>query len=408
MNTSIQENVSETCDCIEYPEYVQTISFIYLIFILIFGGLGNALVIFIQVKNKQKSSTDSFVLAMAASDLMCSVVVVPLYIVQYGDNWDRIAGDSFCQGQAFLVYISSILSTFLLTLTSIERYAHTRTSVNAPARARRAPYVCAAVCATSLLLAVPAFWSIYYDSNEQRCSQNKSIAQIFVNFVFGFTYVAMFAVVGFCYTKIAIMLRQHQRVKALLRLNMFRVVRPAYNSNKVFPQSADEQNQPTPSSTRITTETVSKTASPNYKHSLSPRNQQTHSLVTESSVRVNTLASNHLPVPTVSTLTSHEIAVGQVLQNHNNHNDAEWQKINRTTLVMFLITIVYILSWTIFVVVIATATVDTEQGRVVIHLARTLYLINCVTNPVFYMSLSSKFRKNTKEVFFNMFFPVVR
>jgi len=104
----MHENASKSEDCIEYPDYAITISFIYLMFILIFGGLGNALVLFIQVQNKQKSSTDYLVSAMGASDLMCSIVKVPLLIIQYGNSWDRVAGNSHCQVLAFFAVLFNV------------------------------------------------------------------------------------------------------------------------------------------------------------------------------------------------------------------------------------------------------------------------------------------------------------
>ena len=119
--------------------------------------------------------------------------------------------------------------------------------------------------------------------------------------------------------------------------------------------------------------------------------QQPHGVVCKSSVGVNNWVGNLLPATTMSTMVSGDNAASHVDQNHNNHK--------RTTLVMFLITMMFIMSWTIFWVVKATATNDTDLGRVVLYLARTLYLIDCVTNPVFYMSLSSKFRKTTVNVF---------
>ena len=227
-----------------------------------------------------------------------------------------------------------------------------------------------------------------------------------MNYCFGITYVAMFAIVGVCYIKIAILLRQSNRVMISWRLSVFKEARPANYSNKVYPLSVDGQNQPTTSTIKVsvkTIETVSEHIShntTNIRKSPPQRNEQPHGLVSKSSVSVNNWVGNLLPATTMSTMVSGDNAASHVDQNHNNHK--------RTTLVMFLITMVFIMSWTIFWVVKATATNDAELGRVVLHLARTLYLINCVTNPVFYMSLSSKFRKTTVNVFHNMCKPCVR
>ena len=76
----------------------------------------------------------------------------------------------------------------------------------------------------------------------------------------------------------------------------------------------------------------------------------------------------------------------------------EENRLNRTTLIMSLITLVYIISWAVNWVVMIFLNKETLLGRIFIHMTKTSFMINCITNPVFYMCMSSRFRDNAIKI----------
>jgi anaerobic C4-dicarboxylate transporter len=75
------------------------------------------------------------------------------------------------------------------------------------------------------------------------------------------------------------------------------------------------------------------------------------------------------------------------------------KKINKTTLMLFLITVIYVTTWMITWSSKIYKTATNVRSLKIDFLMERLYLINCMTNPIFYIFMSSKARQKAKELF---------
>jgi hypothetical protein len=75
------------------------------------------------------------------------------------------------------------------------------------------------------------------------------------------------------------------------------------------------------------------------------------------------------------------------------------KKVNRTTFMMFLITLMYVTTWIINWSTQIYKTATDINSLKTDFLTERLYMINCMTNPIFYIFMSSKFKQNAKELF---------
>ena len=66
--------------------------------------------------------------------------------------------------------------------------------------------------------------------------------------------------------------------------------------------------------------------------------------------------------------------------------------INKVTFMLFLVTLVYIITWLIHWVFGLVNDIESDFVKGVLRAFKFLFMINCVTNPVFYGLMSSKFR----------------
>jgi hypothetical protein len=74
------------------------------------------------------------------------------------------------------------------------------------------------------------------------------------------------------------------------------------------------------------------------------------------------------------------------------------KKINKTTLMMFLITLLHVTTWVVSWFSQIRKPVTNMTSPDTSLLAEKLYMINCMTNPIFYIFMSSKFRQKAKEI----------
>lgn len=73
----------------------------------------------------------------------------------------------------------------------------------------------------------------------------------------------------------------------------------------------------------------------------------------------------------------------------------EGQAINRTTKIMFLISVIYMTTWTVgFAGMLSGMAI----GKILNKIGFTQVMINCISNPICFICMSSRFRANAKQV----------
>uniref|UniRef100_A0A0L8IC78 G-protein coupled receptors family 1 profile domain-containing protein n=1 Tax=Octopus bimaculoides TaxID=37653 RepID=A0A0L8IC78_OCTBM len=88
-------------------------------FFLIVGLIGNMFVIYIYVRQSQKSNVETFILVLAVIDLIGCIFGMPL---EMAELYPAIQSNYLCKIYKFIVYTSSVMSSFILLTVSIERF----------------------------------------------------------------------------------------------------------------------------------------------------------------------------------------------------------------------------------------------------------------------------------------------
>lgn len=86
-------------------------------------------------------------------------------------------------------------------------------------------------------------------------------------------------------------------------------------------------------------------------------------------------------------------------------NDA---RVDRTTKIMFAVTVVFLLSWLPTWIVLFYAQLSKDQspsatGNIIVFFSRKAFMVNSFTNPIFYILLSSAFKERAKRVLRDLF-----
>ncbi|XP_060586760.1 G-protein coupled receptor 176-like [Ruditapes philippinarum] len=316
---------------------------------------------------------------MAVFELFCagfnSLIVV---FNNISGLWYVIATLTLCSVRAYASLVATISSTLLLTAIAIDRYILTCKPFNTCYSKQKAKWICIGVIVISIVASTPSLALATFDDENMKCLQTvkNPVLHNILQMSLGATYVVMFVVVIFCYSKVTILIRRRHKQRI----------------NNVPLTSASTSKHST-----VSIKLSSKARFVKNKNKIAPKHQC-------KGIEIATVENSLKPASTghetdldlKSTIRDKE----EVVRISDTEIQAlEMQKINRTTLIMFLITTIYILTWVIHWLNNALVSRDTVAGRNVIHLTTYLYMINCVTNPIFFIAMSSKFRRNAKILF---------
>ena len=439
----------------DVPEWVHILEIVYLTLITLFGGLGNASIIFVQSKNLVKVSTDYLIITLAAVDLYGASFNTLLYLCRHVSAvWHVIASDLVCCVHIFSVYMTSISSTVLLTATAIDRYLQTCKPTNSVYNKNKAKRVCIFAIVCSMIMSIPALCTYELD-NDMYCSRtghNASIMYI-LDCVYACVFTVMFTIVSVSYVKVALALRRRHRIKVEAKPSanacndteqrsantnttiQHKVAKLSIiYSNKIAPEQScvyKTENSPTPNNLSTTypsssrndaalgTKVVSRNSGVIHESQIVSSSNQlsdTESVVlftqyvdkTKQQLTSRNLQEEHLsvkdnaPEDKDSDKGSNQTTINQSVQRSLR---LEETRINKTSTIMFLITLVYIISWLVNWVVMLFFNSETLHGRIIKHMIKSSFMINSVTNYVFYISMSSKFRDTATSIMFQRMNP---
>ncbi|XP_052083043.1 uncharacterized protein LOC127720495 [Mytilus californianus] len=103
----------------DYPEIVVVICMLAVFSIL--GTMGNAFVIFVYSRKKDKSTTTIFILTLAGTDFFTCLIIIPFTIVvEYVEK--QIRYDSACKIYQFLITSNVPFSSFIMVVIACDRY----------------------------------------------------------------------------------------------------------------------------------------------------------------------------------------------------------------------------------------------------------------------------------------------
>lgn len=381
------DNIGDITTDVDYfipPSWMIHIELSYLGIVSVFGVPVNILIILVQAKIVDKSSTDYFVLAMGILEAICTGINVPIRMMMSSDTvWRNIASPTLCGIRAFVLYIVTMSSAFLLAAIAMDRYIKTCHPFNRGYNPNSAKKINIIIGTVSVMCGIPNL-PIYTLNEKNQCS----FMQYAVRFKEIWDYamacltVVIFIVIALAYLSISLHIhkRHKRRVNKTAQSVTSEADRPAgcccrFRRGKVFP-------------------TIGRT-------------EKTHNsqVATVFSRRRGT-NGNQPSIETDEGRSGISLQRTSFTENMTNLETTSKQRrsllatrINRTTKTMFLITLVYLLLW--MTTWIRVFSFQSAIGSAVFVFSRSFYMIGCFSNPLIYICMSSRFREKAKQVFFN-------
>ncbi|OWF54283.1 orexin receptor type 2-like [Mizuhopecten yessoensis] len=125
---SMEYNFTRIADVIcsyEYPyEPVSTTSIAIICMLAVFsvvGSIGNILVIYVYAQRKDHLTSSVFILALAGTDFITCLIVIPYTIVSIYENY-VLRFDAVCKFYNFLITSNVPLSAFIMVAIAVDRY----------------------------------------------------------------------------------------------------------------------------------------------------------------------------------------------------------------------------------------------------------------------------------------------
>lgn len=354
------------------PQWALNVEIVYIFFVVIIGVPGNGLIILVHSKNNEKTSTDFYVLTMAVLEFISSSASAVLRIfVNTRIVWIAIASVQVCSLRQFVTTYTTQTAAYILAAIAVDRYIKTCRPLNTCYTTRRAKIVCVIIVTVSGVLCLPAKIGVYDVDEFYNCVfilETQARKKLF-DMLLIFLNIVVYVVICVVYLKIAVSLRKRQteklkRVTADIGLTNQSAQKV---SNKIYPATT----------TRSTIQQSGQTfeVSPQFNVSQQTDNNSAFSTSTKSKDQLRTERST----------TSNSRFEALRLQEST---------VNRTTRMMFLITVVYVLTYLVPWIRVLAGPV----GPVFDNFARSIFMINCITNPVLFYSMSSKFRKDVRKL----------
>lgn len=104
---------------VDYPNILVVIG--YLMTFSLAGSVGNAFVIYIFSRKREKSTTTVFILVMAMADFFTCLVIIP-FTIYYEIMAKRINSNVQCKIYTFLITSNIPFSAFIMVLIAFDRY----------------------------------------------------------------------------------------------------------------------------------------------------------------------------------------------------------------------------------------------------------------------------------------------
>ncbi|XP_069615774.1 probable G-protein coupled receptor 25 [Ranitomeya imitator] len=187
----------------ELPHTHWILPTLYSIFFLV-GFFGNMVVITVVSKRSSRRA-DTFILNLAVSDLLF-VLTLPLWASALAQGRHWIFGAFLCQASVFVIAVTRCASSLLMAVMSVDRYvAVIKGKKMHPLRTRSCSIgTCCGIWGTSILVGCPTLVSRHLNPSNPACEDSESSFSLgFKMVVIFLTFVLPFAVVLFCYCRMA-------------------------------------------------------------------------------------------------------------------------------------------------------------------------------------------------------------
>ena len=420
-----EENVTRVYDGEGLPMWAVHVEICYL---AVIGGLaipGNTLILIVEFNNKDKASMDYLVLTMAVFDFLCATFNVFVQI-SAKTIWSLVASTVTCKLFVFTGYIVSISTVLLLGAVAVDRFIKTCKPFCTSYNTTAAKYICYIASLLSVLLSLPS--ALTYTLTNNLSCEPMSVYEPTMrawNVFYACLVLVFFVVIAFSYTKIILKLKE--RYKMRLQQNQLNRQPPTTSTSKtlkqvVYPRKArkvqpinenssgiqqDISDSKSHSSPKKTSNKLSAFGSSTSGSDSTPKQpyHQLQLVIKSISDQVpnefgpGSSRKDALPTPNGNNVMTSNLGPPKQQKTRSRATEGGWfgkeNVINRTNLIMFIITAIYVLTFGLSSLMLLTN--YSVFGKIMQAWSRTFKMINCATNPALYFSMSSKFRSKAKR-----------
>ena len=385
----------------------QYMRLIWLMFIFVFGVPGNALVVLVQMKNKRKLTTDYLVMTMASFELICSFVNTSIQFVQLIPS--IIFGTVMCRLMSFSSYVTSNASAMFLAAIAIDRFIKTCCPFFQRYNVLIAKCICVFISVVCTALCLPTLIYFSNDTDSKRCTiPDYKVLHIWHTSL-TILVVVEFVIIALCYVNISLFLKkQHQRFT--MRHSPKSFSSQETNSTLVSASSlvmtVSKGSCPTNQSVsdvrvELATDLTKTDALPKSKTRVKSNNgeDKEHRFgVFDDFDKLGDDVDNNTKVACITgpegnrnTTSTRQKRTKSISMNQQRRR----YNINTTTRVTFLISLIFTITWSTASIVMIT---NYKTDKILRSMGSLLIMTNCVTNPLLFIIMSSKFRESAKRV----------
>ena len=383
-NSEINNIVTNTTHFVSAPEWAKYVELTYLGIVAVLGVPGNSLIIVVQAKTAVKTSTDYFILLMGVIELLCSGINAPVrMLITLETIWSTIASSSLCAVRGFVLYVVTMCSSLLLGAISLDRYIQTCHPLNSKYGPTMAKMICIIIGVIGVICGFPNLLLLHLgDTTRCRVYSNMYSFKSKWDIALAVLTMAILITICFAYSSISLHIRKRHRERINKRhfVDKLEASRSAMvscwsccktNRTKVSPSTAETEEA-------VVSSVIS----------------QTHSGQLGTDVRPTDYSSNG---DTCDTRQLSNIGTSIDGNTATMRRLVQEDRINRTTRIMFLITLVYMVLWLTTWIRIMSYT--SLMGSAFITFSRSFYMISCLTNPLIFICMSSRFRQKANQLF---------
>lgn len=384
---------SNSTDCTDhlygafYFDWVNIVEIACLAVLVLIAIPSNGLLLLVKYLQKNKTTTDYLILTLAGFDLFCAGFAAPVVMVYSGIKRHSVSA-VFCKIVSFSSYLSSFGAALLICGLAVDRFIVTILPLNVFYDTSVAKKICVGLLVMNALLTSPSFFLV--TMNDLYSCNFVDDVSAFLDWWHGtliFLILTTFVVIIFCYSSITIMLKKRNAQRKRKRSQMSSHVSPLQTNILV------NHND-------ISLEEVNLSRDSNI-NTFSDVTLDTHKIPHSQSEEKN----DYLHINIVERMSNKTESRPEYSSDAKENQRKPKQKLNdlklrdqatsRITLVLFTISVMYMVSWTCASIVLAT---NYSLPKAFTRLSIIFQKLFLVSNPLLYIFMSSKFKQSAKKL----------
>lgn len=380
---------AEDLNAQEVPLY--TPALVYTILLLIIGVPGNSIVLYVYTQKWGRSSTRTFILGLALLDLVNCLVTYPMEIALMTRPY-LFDYPVLCKVTRFATYGCNTASGLVLIAIAVDRYQRICRPLNKPMTTQTAKIVIFCSIGVAVVFLWPAL--VLYGTMSIRVSRTVvlKLCQIQDNFVVSVYPLVFFVFNGVCTVIIFLILTIIYSFVGMkvCRLRTFRSKSCSVTSISEF---TDEDDQL-------------------YLGNCKGANSSQRELqpLKNKRKRPDNGSNDDIPPAPGAIKVVLKTTSDTLKKARKSVTDKRFRRVSKTTVMLFLVTLLYVICFTPFLGIAFHRTIHkeafknmTRSERMAFYVILRSYLLNCAINPIIYSFCNDLFRKECAYLFKKLF-----